>query len=185
MIYLEKRLSDVDLSVLRMFQYKHQFFLSQSAFKALSYVFPRESIPSIEQMRTRIRFLSGLNIRSYDCCVNNCCCYLGSFKDDNSCYFCDEPRFTADGKSAQKKYSYTPLIPRLTAMYENKELSKELLYCHEYTTPLADNSTTHDDVIQVADIWDGALYKDLDNGTSRSTEKSCASDISRTCTTLL
>ena len=46
-------------------------------------------------------------------------------------------------------------------MYKNKELSKELLYRHEYTTPLADNSTTHDDVIQVADIWDGALYKDL------------------------
>ena len=37
----------------------------------------------------------------------------------------------------------TSLIPRLTAMYKNKELSKELLYCHKYSDsfPVWDTGT--------------------------------------------
>ena len=153
----ENRITQEDLGILRMFQYKHSYFLPQTAFNALSYVFPQISIPSIDRMHSRIRHLSGLSSVVYDCCVNSCCCFVGDFQDDNTCRFCGEPRYTTEGKKPRKKYKYSPIIPRLRGLYENKDMCKELLYRHEYEQL----QNCSDENTAIADVWDGKLYKEL------------------------
>ena len=161
----DRRISDEDLQILRAFHFKHTYFLTQSAFKALPYVFPQIRIPSIDKMRSRIQQLSGLESTAYDCYVNSCCCFLGSYKNDSSCPFCKEPCYLGDGKTARKKYRYSPLIPRLHAMYENTSLAKDLLYRHEYEKPRSGSysQSTGDSSsnIAITDIWDALIYRDL------------------------
>ena len=108
--------------------------------------------------------LSGLKPVAYDCCVNSCCCFTGSYDSDESCKFCNEPRYLADGKTARKKYRYSPLIPRLCALYKNKTICQDLLYRHECT--VAEHSSSRcredaDDSVSMTDIWDGKIYNDL------------------------
>ena len=131
------------MRILKAFQYKHKFLLTLKAFKALRYVFPEISIPSIDVIRTRLKFLSGFNISTYDCCINSCCCFLGSYSEHIICPFCGESRYTADGISARKKFTYSPLIPRLRSYYENRAMCVEMLYRHEYSN--TSNSTTRHD----------------------------------------
>ena len=158
----EDQITEEDLRTLRLFQFKHTYFLSQSAFNAIPFVFPEIHIPSIKSTRSRIKFLSGVEVSLFDCCINSCCCFVGGYKDNLHCPFCNEPRYIADGKTARKSYRYTALIPRLRGIFENKTLSKELLYRHNYElqeSPSGDGCP--DDYITVADIWDGKVYKDL------------------------
>ena len=56
-----------------------------------------------------------------------------------------------DGRSAKKKYSYTPLIPRLWAMFENKDFSKKMQYRSQYKSTPG----------EVSDVFDGTLYQEL------------------------
>ena len=70
----------------------------------------------------------------------------------------------ADGKTSRKKYSYSPIIPRLRGMYENKSLSKQLLYRHEYhsSDPLQSSDRLRDpNRTASADIFDGEVYCEL------------------------
>ena len=155
MLPAANRITELDLNILRAFQFKHAFFLLQSDAKALPFVFPQMDIPSVDRICTRLLNLSGLNTVMYDCCPNSCCCFVGNFKDDRSCSFCGEQRFRADGRTPQKCYSYSPIIPRLRAMYENKELCKQLLYRHEYQVPPSQNlgPQNQNNATVMADIW--------------------------------
>lgn len=45
----------------------------------------------------RLRILSGLEFRSYDCCINSCVCFLGRYAELNACPICDEPRLNSAG----------------------------------------------------------------------------------------
>ncbi|KAG9093159.1 hypothetical protein FS749_014971, partial [Ceratobasidium sp. UAMH 11750] len=75
----------------------------------------------------RLRILSGLETHAYDCCVNSCCCYLGKYKDLDSCPFCKEPRYTPAGRT-RRVFHYTPLIPQLQGLFQSADMVEKLGY---------------------------------------------------------
>ncbi|EUC56942.1 transposase family Tnp2 protein [Rhizoctonia solani AG-3 Rhs1AP] len=66
-------------------------------------------------------------MRSYDMCVNSCCCFLGKYAKAEECPFCHEVRYNHAGK-ARRTFQYTPLIPQLCALLQNREMVTNLRY---------------------------------------------------------
>ncbi|KIJ59347.1 hypothetical protein HYDPIDRAFT_45908, partial [Hydnomerulius pinastri MD-312] len=78
-------------------------------------------------------------------------CYVGPNAEYDTCPFCNEPRRNARGEPRQQ-YTYIPLIPRLVAMYRNKEMATKIKYRAE--------DHKHDPDV-FTDIFDGSVYQDL------------------------
>ncbi|KDN34874.1 hypothetical protein RSAG8_12061, partial [Rhizoctonia solani AG-8 WAC10335] len=109
-------------------------------------------IPSEFIAWRRLRIMSGLETRAYDCCINSCCCFLGKYKDLTSCPYCKESRFNSSGKP-RRVFRYSPLIPQLRALFQNVDMVKKL----RYRVEIEDEHMP--DVIQ--DVFDGAHYRSL------------------------
>jgi hypothetical protein len=109
-------------------------------------------IPSEFIAWRRLRILSGLETRAYDCCINSCCCYVGKHKDLTSCPYCKEPRLNSRNKP-RRVYHYTPLTPQLRALFQNPTTVKKM----RYRTTIESEYTP--DVIQ--DVFDGTHYRSL------------------------
>ncbi|KAF8603375.1 hypothetical protein BDV93DRAFT_523439 [Ceratobasidium sp. AG-I] len=84
-------------------------------------------IPSEFVAWRRLRILSGLETRAYDCCVASCCCFLGKYEGLNRCPFCNEPRYNARGK-ARRSFHYSPLIPQLQGLFQSASSIKKMRY---------------------------------------------------------
>jgi Transposase family tnp2 len=136
---------------MRLFSYKVEEHLTDSAYSKLKFVFPGTTIPSAKENRTHAAFLSAFQVQRYDCCINSCCCFVGPNQDIIQCPFCNEPRFNASGHT-RKRYTYIPLIARLVGMYRNKECALQLRYRDNYQ-PDPDGT--------MKDVMDGTHYKNL------------------------
>ncbi|CAE6472142.1 unnamed protein product [Rhizoctonia solani] len=119
--------------------------LRQGAFEELG-------IPSEFIAWRRLRVLSGLETRSYDCCINSCCCYLGKYRGLAQCPFCQENRYRADGK-ARRVFRYTPLIPQLQAYFQNPRTANNIR--HRYRAEQQSDPNVVEDVIS------GSNYRSL------------------------
>lgn len=96
-------------------------------------------------------FLSGVKPVQYDCCIGSCMCYTGHYSSLRHCPYYHEPRFDCKNK-ARHQFQYIPIIPRLVALYTNKEHSKLLqTYCADFIS----------DPHKVKDVFDGIHYKKL------------------------
>ncbi|CAE6451722.1 unnamed protein product [Rhizoctonia solani] len=84
-------------------------------------------LPSTFVAWRRLRILSGLETRSYDCCINSCVCFLGRYAALDACPVCREPRLNARG-SPRRSFRYTPLIPQLRALFRNQDSIEKLGY---------------------------------------------------------
>ena len=88
----------------------------------------------------------------YDCCVNTCVCFTGEFKTSLVCPFCDEPRYDMH-KKARNRFRYIPIIPRLQAMFRDRNIIDMLLY--RFECEVGAN--------RIDDVWDGAILQELLN----------------------
>ncbi|CAE6417428.1 unnamed protein product, partial [Rhizoctonia solani] len=84
-------------------------------------------IPSEFVAWRRLRILSDLESRSYDCCVNSCVCFLGRYRNLTSCPYCKEARLNSAG-SPRRRFRYSPLIPQLRALFQDPEMAEKLGY---------------------------------------------------------
>lgn len=108
-------------------------------------------IPTLDSIRSRVRFLAGFKPERYDCCVKTCCCFTGPLKNLNHCPHCNEARYASDGRP-RKSFTYLPFIPRLLAFLANKSIAETLLYRANFS-PSTDGSRS--------DIFDGNHYRRL------------------------
>ncbi|KAG9086949.1 hypothetical protein FS749_003268, partial [Ceratobasidium sp. UAMH 11750] len=109
-------------------------------------------IPSEFIAWRRLRILAGLETSAYDCCINSCCCFLGKYKDLDMCPYCDEPRYNSRG-TARRVFHYTPLIPQLRSLFQNRDMAAKLRYRVEV------EQNYDPDVIE--DVFDGEHYRSL------------------------
>lgn len=105
----------------------------------------------------RLRILSGLQSRSYDCCVNSCCCFLGKYKDMETCPYCGEKRYSP-GNKRRRAFHYSPLIPQLRGLFQNREMASNLRYRAE-TEQKHHTEQEEPDVVQ--DVFDRENYREL------------------------
>ncbi|CAE6431615.1 unnamed protein product, partial [Rhizoctonia solani] len=124
----ERTITLKDRNVLRFLASRLRTHFSRQTYDDLRHGACEElQLPSEFVAWRRLRILSGLETRAYDCCVHSCCCFLGKYKDLTSCPFCKEARFKSNGQP-RRVFRYTPLIPQLRGRFQDPEISKKLGY---------------------------------------------------------
>lgn len=98
----------------------------------------------------RIARLSGVCPKWFECCPNSCICYLGEFKDSDTCPECNEPRYSPAGRP-RRYFCYIPLIARLQAYFQSLRLIELLQYRSQFVHT---SDTIHD-------IFSSAHYQHL------------------------
>ncbi|KAJ7669767.1 hypothetical protein B0H17DRAFT_894066, partial [Mycena rosella] len=145
-------LSAEDLNDIRAFNYKTDTQITDTAYEKLSLSFPQlANLSSLYVLQRRMAFLSSVKAVKYDCCIKSCMCYTGNYATLQRCPFCHEARFDSESKP-RRQYHYIPLIPRLVALYTNKEHSEVL------QTYRAEFESEPD---KVKDVFDGTHYQEL------------------------
>ncbi|EIN12015.1 hypothetical protein PUNSTDRAFT_63385 [Punctularia strigosozonata HHB-11173 SS5] len=101
----------------------------------------------------RIALLSGVVPVWYDCCVNSCICYLGQYKDADTCPYCGELRYLEGrrNRKARRYFCYVPFIPRLQSYFRSEDMITLLRYRSEHAGS--------EDVI--SDVFDCQHYNNL------------------------
>src|SRR5260370_7084781 len=80
--------------------------MSTSTYNLLKKHFmPELSMESIFMLQARVSRLSHVTERSYDCCINSCCCYTGLYAGLDSCPFCKHAQYDSEGHM-YKVYKY-------------------------------------------------------------------------------
>jgi hypothetical protein len=143
-------LNERDKLILRAFAFKIRNHLADDAFKQLPFVFKSDPLPSWKETRSRVAFLSGLDPVLYDCCPHSCCCYVGPHATLDRCPYCDTPRYKSDRRPA-RVFVYIPLIPRLVALYRQRDFATLMKYRSEHVHSPDINK----------DILDGSVYQNL------------------------
>ena len=100
---------------------------------------------SIFMLQARILRLSHVTEVSYNCCVNTCCCFTGTYTGLDSCPFCKHAWYNSEGHS-YKKYKYLPIEPCIKSLY----------LTDHYTEVLRYHSLPRDS--EVEDVFNGIHY---------------------------
>lgn len=122
-----------------------------SVFAKLPYAFPNAHVDSWKQIQSNVSQLSGFEPVTYHCCVNSCCCFVGTHADATECPYCKTSRLDANGKPRQV-FVYLPVIPRLKAFLANVRMARKMQY-------RANEHQHNPDII--ADVFDAAVYQAL------------------------
>ncbi|KAI1785098.1 hypothetical protein LXA43DRAFT_1100662 [Ganoderma leucocontextum] len=147
---LEKRLSEADRQLLRIFTYQVKHKLTEDALAEIPAMFGIEKLPSFQRIRARVAFLASVIPEKYDCCINSCQAYTGSDAELTSCPYCKEPRYDAYN-APRRQFTYLPFIHRLVAMHANETRAEEMDYRSEFKPD--------EEIIQ--DVFDSEHYCNL------------------------
>ena len=124
--------------------------MSTSTYNLLKKHFmPELSMESIFMLQARVSRLSHVTERSYDCCINSCCCYTGSYAGLDSCPFCKHAQHDSEGRM-YKVYKYLPIESRIKSLYLRDGYAKVL---HYHTLPRGG-----DHMEDIEDVFDGLHY---------------------------
>ncbi|KEP46533.1 transposase family Tnp2 protein, partial [Rhizoctonia solani 123E] len=148
-----RNMSDEDFITLQFLATRLRTHFSRQTYEDLRQgAFEELGIPSEFIAWRRLRILSGLESRLYDCCINSCCCYLGRYQGLDKCPFCNENRYKTDG-TARRSFRYTPLIPQLQAFFQNPRTANNVR--HRYRAEQQSDPNVVEDVIS------GSHYRSL------------------------
>lgn len=140
------------------FNYKVSTDISGIAYSKLHRAFPDRlaDLPTTAMLRTRIGVLAGLRGAPIHCCIKSCIAYTGDYADEESCPYCNEPRYkphpTVPARRIPRmRFQYIPIIPRLRNLFRDPVMARKLRY--RSNRQAAPNS--------IADIFDGEYYNRL------------------------
>ena len=122
------------------------------------------SIPmlSYDQVKRRVRNLSGVITWEHHMCVNSCVGFMGPFADLEHCPDCGNPRFDqkkleeSDGinKIPRKVFTTFPVGPQLQARWKNPQTAEKMSYRRQKTQELHRECSGSN---SVPDIFDDVL----------------------------
>jgi hypothetical protein len=125
-------------------------------------MFPNTSILSYDQVKRRVRKLSGVITWEHHMCVGGCVGFTGPFSDLESCPTCGEPRYdqakleATEGivKEPRKVFTTFPVGPQLQARWRDPRTAKKMSYRWQKTQELyqecegsGGTSEVYDDVL--------------------------------------
>jgi hypothetical protein len=161
---LTEKLTQYEIAICRAYAFKIREHVSDKGWGDLRHLYrhDEERLPSLIASRRRIYSLAAIKPRILDCCPNSCLCYVGPHADKDKCSFCQEPRYRQDGKP-RKRFTYIPLIPRLRALFANKEFGTKLLNRSNRDRENSEEARKGVSGMKNRDIFDGTHYHDLKN----------------------
>ncbi|PPR04117.1 hypothetical protein CVT24_010600 [Panaeolus cyanescens] len=120
-------LGEFDAAATRRYIFKVEGHLSERKFNQLPQVYPDTPHESLKRTKKHIESLSGFQSVRYDCCVDSCVCFTGTFKDLDKCPVCNKDQFQSNGQP-RKYFEYIPIIPRLKAQIANPQMYEKMLH---------------------------------------------------------
>jgi len=144
-------LSDEDRDNISAFKLRMVSNMPRVAFEQMRFAFKHKlNIHSLYVITHRMTILSGIEPQWFDCCINSCIAYTGSYQDLDKCPDCSETRRNSRNEP-RRSFCYIPIIPRLQNYFANEKSLTELQYRHNYT-PSNDS---------ISDVFDSEHYRNL------------------------
>ena len=101
---------------------------------------PGDPMLSFDQVKCRIRWLSGVVPLEHDMCTNSCVAYTGPYSDLEKCPWCSETRYILGSTvKARKRFTTIPIGPVIQAFYGSREVAQSMHYLEKQ---LAENLDT-------------------------------------------
>ena len=97
---------------------------------------PDDPMLSFDQVKRRVRWLSGVVPVEHDMCVNSCLAFTGPREGLDACPRCKGPRYSPGTTKPQKRFSTIPMGPVIQAMYSSRTVAESMHYLER---KLADN----------------------------------------------
>jgi Transposase family tnp2 len=89
---------------------------------------PNDPMLSFDQVKRRVRWLSGVVPIEHDMCPNSCVAYTGPYDELDRCPQCTTPRYFPETGKPQKRFSTIPIGPVIQALYGSHELAEHMHY---------------------------------------------------------
>ena len=124
---------------------------------------------SYDQVKRRVRNLSGVVTWEHDMCIGGCVGYTGPFADLENCPDCGEPRFDQKkleesnglNKVPQKVFTTFPVGPQLQARWKNPKTAQKMSYLWRKTEELHQECDGSAGIPEIYDdVLSGAAYLD-------------------------
>ena len=138
---------------------------------------PEDPVLSYDQVKRRVRKLSGVVTWEHHMCPRGCVGFTGPFSDQENCPDCgesryDQAKFDASGgllKVPQKVFTTFPVGPQLQARWRNPEMAKKMHYRWQKTQDLWQERAESGGISEIYDdILSGEAYLNaVENGSVR------------------
>lgn len=91
--------------------------------KSIKECYPDSTMLSFDQVRSRLKSISGILPLHFDMCINSCMAYTGTFSELKNCLFCSEShfRFSQNGDTSTPccQFVTLPIGPQLQALWRH------------------------------------------------------------------
>ena len=101
---------------------------------------PNDKVLSYDQIKRRIKHLTGIVPLMHDMCINTCLAFTGPFEKLDTCPTCSEPRYEQDSelsdeatKVPRQQFSTLPIGPQLQALWSQEQGAKDMWYRENHT----------------------------------------------------
>ncbi|KAJ3547513.1 hypothetical protein NMY22_g1612 [Coprinellus aureogranulatus] len=133
---------------------------------ALKLAHPEDDLLSFDQIKRRVRQLTGVRSIIQNMCPNSCLAYTGPFSNLDKCPKCDEPRYTTkDGTSPRQEFHTLPIGYIIQALKRDKETAKEMDYWNEKTQKCLKELADVGELECLDDVWCGTdILRYVDEG---------------------
>ncbi|KAK1224523.1 hypothetical protein PQX77_012569 [Marasmius sp. AFHP31] len=116
---------------------------------------PDAPLLSYDQVRRRIRAITGIYPIRVDKCKHNCLAFIGPWGELSSCSNCGEERFDRKGKP-RSQFTVIPYAPQAQAQYRHPEWAAKLRYRVQETRRILEEGTR-----DWSDVLHGEGYLEL------------------------
>ena len=89
---------------------------------------PDDLLLSFDQVKRRVRWLSGVAPMEHDMCVNSCLAFTGPRETLDTCSHCGESRYYLGTTKPQKRFTTVPMGPVIQAMYSSQTVADSMHY---------------------------------------------------------
>ena len=89
---------------------------------------PSDVFLSFDQVKRRLRWLSGVVPIEHDMCPNTCVAYTGPYEDLITCPRCPLSRYFPDSSTPRKRLTTVPIRPVIQALYGSRDIAEHMHY---------------------------------------------------------
>ena len=127
--------------------------------------YPESTMLSFDQVRNRLKKITGILPLYFDMCVNTCLAFTGTFAPLTVCPHCGERRYEQhhdiEPKVARRQFVTLPIGPQLQALWRHPVSAAKIRDRLRRTRILVAQRNTDDGVQDYEDICCGSEYLDL------------------------
>jgi hypothetical protein len=89
---------------------------------------PKDLMLSFDQVKRRVRWLSGVVPVEHDMCVKSCLAYTGPYASLEACPRCYESRYCPGTTNPRKRFTTIPIGPVIQAFYGSRDIAEHMHY---------------------------------------------------------